>query len=149
MKNAYPFLAMLVFLSLAFTSNAQTSTKPKLFNNFPEKIECNEADLAAIFSTNVGQNINVNFQSGLHFAGNVTSNLVRYSNLQSAVVKSPLFDNAVLSISKAINSDGSVEYTGRIINQNYFDGYQLAKTKTGTYVLTKIETDKILFTCQH
>jgi hypothetical protein len=149
MKNAYPFLAMLVCVFLTFSSNAQTSAKPKLFSTFPEKIECNEANLAAIFSTTAGQFINVDFQSGLHFAGTVTSNSVRYSNLQSAVVKSPNFDNAILSISKATNTDGSVEYTGRIINQNYFDGYQLAKTKTGTYILTKIETDKILFTCQH
>ncbi len=149
MKNLYPFSAVLICLLMAFTSKAQNNIKPKLFSNFPTKIECNEADLADIFNSTAGQSVNINFQSGLYFTGNVTSNIVRYSNLQTAIIKSPLFDNAVLSISKATNVDGTIEYTGRIINTGYFDGYEIAKTKTGTYILTKIETDKVLFTCQH
>ncbi len=149
MKNLYSFLVAVICLSVAYTSNAQTSNKPKLFSAFPDNFECNEADLASVFSSTLGQTINVNFQQGFNFNGLTTNNIVRYSNLQSVTIKSPTFSNAVLSISKATNADGSVEYTGTIVNPDYFDGYKIAKNKMGVYTLTKFETDKVLFTCQH
>ena len=36
---------------------------------------------------------------------------------------------------------------GRIINDKYFDGYELRKSINGTYSLHKIETDQTLHLC--
>jgi hypothetical protein len=36
---------------------------------------------------------------------------------------------------------------GRIINVNYFDGYELRKSAAGNYQLIKIETDKVIQPC--
>jgi hypothetical protein len=149
MKNLKAIFALLVCITLANASNAQTgqTTKPKLFGNYPQIIECNEAELAKMFITPTDHDLTVNFQSTFSFEGRVTNNIVRFSNLQSVFVKSTLLDNAIFSISKATNADGSIEYTGRIINDKYFDGYELKKNTNGTYSLHKIETDQTLHLC--
>ncbi|MBP6431920.1 MAG: hypothetical protein KA319_09145 [Ferruginibacter sp.] len=145
MKNFSVFLITVVCTVLSINSFAQTGTKPKLFSNFPNRIECNEVELANAFSTNVGQTVDFSLLSNL--SGNVTANILRYSNLQSVFIKSTQFDNAIFSLTKATNPDGTIEYSGRIINQNYFDGYELKKNENGTYSLIKIETDQTLHLC--
>jgi hypothetical protein len=149
MKNLKAITALLLCVAMAYTSKAQTgqSTKPKLFGNYPQVIECNEAELAKMFITPTDNNVTVNFQSAFSFEGKVTTNIFRYANLQSVFVKSTLMDNAIFSVSKATNADGSVEYTGRIINDKYFDGYELRKNQNGTYSLYKIETAQTLHHC--
>ncbi|MCC7379373.1 MAG: hypothetical protein IT255_08445, partial [Chitinophagaceae bacterium] len=85
--------------------------------------------------------------SNFNFSGIVTSNIVKYANLQSVVIKSPDFSNTIFSVSKILNDDGTVSYTGRIINQNFFDGFELKKNLAGNYQLIKIETDKVIPVC--
>ncbi|MBL0145547.1 MAG: hypothetical protein IPP48_07100 [Chitinophagaceae bacterium] len=145
--KAFPLMMLSIFITITSFSQSGPAAKPTLFNNFPASIACNEPELERIFSITEGQQIAVVFQNGFTVNGTVTTNIVRYSNLQSVVIKSPQFDNAVFSISKVTNTDRSITYTGRIINQNYFDGYELKKDASGNYTLSKIETDKTLHTC--
>lgn len=146
-----PLTAVLLFLlfnSSTVFSQSNNTSRPKQFSNFPNIINCSEAEISRIFSSAIGQNINLSFSENFSFSGNVTSNVTKYSNLQSAVIKSPAFDNTIFSISKIINADNSISYTGRIINLNYADGYELKKTTAGAYRLIKIETGQVIQDCK-
>ncbi|HAO46617.1 MAG TPA: hypothetical protein DCQ97_06800 [Chitinophagaceae bacterium] len=138
---------MLLFALLATTGYSQTAAKPKQFSNFPDVINCTESELNSIFSSTPGQHISVSFSDNFSFSGDVVNNLVKYSNLRSAVIKSPAFHNSIFSVSRITNSDNSITYVGRILNRDYFDGYELKKNAAGKYQLIKIETDQVMPAC--
>ena len=149
MKKPVPYVLLLLFTFFTLTGFSQTNTsfKPRQFNNFPDVINCSEAALSSIFNSFQGQPVSLSFSDNFLFSGSITSNIVKYGNLQTAVVKSPVFNNSVFSVSKIINKDNSVSYLGRIINKNYFDGYELKKNASNNYQLIKIETDKVMQDC--
>ena len=133
-----------ILLSLPGFCQQTGTVKPKLFNTFPDIINCSVSELASVFNSTEGQNINLSFSNNFIFGGMVISKVTKYSNLQSAIIKSPVFNNAIFHISKRINTDNSITYVGRIINQNYFDGYELKTDAFGNYHLLKIETDSVI-----
>ena len=148
MKHLAPY-AMLLLVCLQSTAGfSQSGNKPKQFSNFPDIINCTETELNKVFTSSAGQTISLSFSDNFTFAGNVTSNLVRYSNLQSANIKSPVFNNSLFNISKRINEDNSITYVGLIVNRDYFDGFELRKNVTGNYQLIKIETDRLIQDCK-
>lgn len=150
MKHLAPY-AMLLFLSFcSVTALSQDNNipKPKQFSNFPDIINCSEAELNSVFNSLPGQNISLSFSNNFLFSGNVISNIVKYSNLQTAVIKSQVFNNTIFCVSKITNKDNSISYVGRIINKDYFDGYELKKNATGTYQLIKMETDQVIQDCR-
>jgi hypothetical protein len=144
---SYALLLLLSFFAVTGFSQNNHDSKPKQFNNFPAVINCSEAVLNSIFNVSTGQNISLSFSDNFLFSGNVTSNLVKYQNLQTAVVKSAGLNNTIFSVSKIINKDKSVSYQGRIINKNYFDGYELKKNAAGNYQLIKIEKENVIQVC--
>jgi hypothetical protein len=77
------------------------------------------------------------------FNGIVTSSIKRYDNLYSVIIKAPGLNNTLLALSKRINDDKTVSYVGRIINENYADGFELRKENTG-YAINKIRTDALI-----
>ena len=149
MKQLAPYAMSILLSVISVTGFSQTGTnpKPKQFNNYPDIINCTEATLSSIFNSSPGQNISLSFSDNFIFSGNVTSNIVKYSNLQTAVIKSPVFTNTIFSVSKIINKDNSISYLGRIINKNYFDGYELKRNAFGNYQLVKMETDRVIPDC--
>ncbi|HMU09207.1 MAG TPA: hypothetical protein PKC54_04330 [Ferruginibacter sp.] len=147
MKQPASCALVLLFVFIATAASSQTIAKPKQFSNFPDVINCSESVLSSVFASAPGQNIILSFSDNFSFSGVVINNLVKYSNLQSAVIRSPNFNNAVLSISKIMNKDNSVSYIGRIINKNYFDGYELKINAAGNYQLVKVETDRVIPDC--
>lgn len=144
----YVFVLMVCLVSSAGFSQVTGTAKPKQFSNFPDVINCSEAELSKVFISSAGQNISLGFSDNFIFSGAVISNVVKYTNLQSANIKSPLFHNSLFNISKRINEDNSISYVGRIVNKNYFDGYELRKDAGGAYQLLKIETDKVIQDCR-
>ena len=150
MKHLAPYAMLLSLSSISLTGLSQNNNtpKPKQFSNFPDIINCSEPELSNIFNVSTGQSISLSFSDNFLFAGNVTSNVVKYSNLQTAVIKSPVFNNTIFSVSKIINKDNSISYLGRIINKEYFDGYELKRNAAGNYQLVKIETDLVIQDCR-
>ncbi len=147
MKHFAPYALSLMLSLIAMTGFSQNSSKPKQFSSFPETINCSEQELSKVFNAAPGQLVTLAFSNNFTFSGSVTSNLVKYSNLRTAVVVSPDYSNTIFSVSKITNNDGSISYIGRIINKNYFDGFELKKNTTGVYQLTKIETDRVIQDC--
>lgn len=149
MKPYAPYALTLSLLFSVVTGFCQTnSQKPKQFSNFPSTINCNEQELAKVFTTSPGQSISLSFSDNFTFSGSVKSNLSKYANLQSAIIVSPDYSNTIFQVSKIINTDGSINYVGTIINKNFFDGFALKKNTSGIYQLTKTETDRVIQDCE-
>ena len=150
MKQPASIAWMLLFALLSISGYSQTGSKPKQFSGFPDVINCTESTLGSVFGKTPGQNISLAFSDNFSFDGTVINNVVRYSNLQSAVVRSPYFNNSIFSISRIINKDNTVSYTGRIVNKDYFDGYELKVDAAGRYQFIKVETGRVIQDCsQH
>jgi hypothetical protein len=151
MKRLIPNALLLLLLCVLFsaTLNAQhsSSEKPALFSKFSTIINCPQAELNKAFTAAANQNINLSFSDNILFSGTVVSNVVKYSNLQTVLIKLPLYADAVFSLSKIIRKDNSVSYTGRIINPKFTDGYILKKDALNNYQLVKIELSGILKDC--
>ena len=144
-----PILA-LVLCFITATSNAQeTSSKPRLFSNYPDKILVPQNSLKDAMNFRAGENVTLQLGSNLVFSGMVISNEFKYSNLRSTIIRSPFFDNAVLAISQITNPDKTITYTGRILNMKASDGYEIKQDLSGTYSLQKFETNRILQDCSY
>ena len=146
-RNVLVLLCILI--SASVKAQTQSGAKPSLFNNYPGKIICSEQELSKVFATTPNQDISLSFSDNFIFSGKVTSNVVKYANLQTAVIKSAVFGDAIFAISRITNADRSTSYIGRIINKNYFDGYELKKDASDNYRLIKIETDRVIEDCNH
>jgi hypothetical protein len=143
----YALFFLLCTLSLKVFSQNNIAPSPSLFYKYPNKIACNETELAKIFSFEKGKDIVINFDNKLLFNGTVLSNITKYNNLQSVVIKSPLFSNAIFHVSKITNPNNTFSYVGRIIQQDFSDGFQIQKNQQGNYELHKIETKKMMPDC--
>ncbi len=146
MKHLASTAMSLLFCLITATSFSQTG-KPALFAAYPATISCTESEINNLFSKVQGQSVAVQFGSGFQFTGVVASNIVKYSNLQSVVIRSSLLNNTIFHVSKRTLADNSLVYIGRIINEAYSDGFELKRTPSGVYQLTKIETNRVIPDC--
>ena len=139
---------LVLFLLQAIFSSAKaqvvTSSRPELFSSYSAKIQAPVMELERVFTVLGGSEIELNFGNKFLFTGTVISSLKRYKNLSSVLVKSSIFNNTLLSISKRTNPDNTITYVAHIINDKYADGYQLKQDSTGNYYFTKIKTTDLI-----
>ena len=142
-------LLLMVCLCTYAASNAQQmpQAKPSLFAAYPSTLNITETCLQNIFSMVKEQEAVIDFGNNLLLPCKVLSNEVKYSNLQTVIIRSSAFDNALFQVSRITNPDLSFTYTGRIINERAADGFEIKKTPGGLYQLKKFETDRILEGC--
>jgi hypothetical protein len=140
-------LLFTIITATGFSQMANSTPKPKLFAAYPESIDCSVSELSRIFTIAQGQQASISFAGNFAFNGTVSSNMAKFSNLQSVVIKSPQFNHAIFHVSKRINSDNSTVYVGRIIHDSFADGYELKRDAAGSYRLQKIETEKVMPEC--
>ena len=148
MKTLKTLFVLLLCLTTAAT-RAQPASKQKLFTNYPETIQLSKNILQNALTVNEGEEVVITFSNEFSFKGTVLSNQKKYDNLQSVMIRSAVFKNAILQLSRIINADKSISYAGRIINPEAGDGYQVKKGKDNTYSLVKFETNKILQDCSY
>jgi hypothetical protein len=141
---------LLVCLCTYATSFAQqpTAAKPKVFDNLPSSITISENLLQSFFSLSPNQETTLDFGSSFTFPCRVLSKQSKYNNLQTVIVKSPSFGNAIFQVSRITNDDNSISFAGRIMNEKAFDGFAIKRADDGTYKLEKFETDKVLDECK-
>ena len=145
-----PLSTILVVLLLCLTATVaftQTNSRPKIFANYPEAVDCATSQLSNAFAAKEGDNITFSFSGNLNITGTVLSNVQKYDNLQSMTIRSATFANAVFQLSKQTNSDNTYSYVGRIMSNEASDGYEIKNDVTGKYTLHKIDQDKILQLC--
>lgn len=124
-------------------SQVQSSNRSQLFRNVSQRVPAKVSELDKAFSAKEGSIVKLQFKN-FDFEGTITSSVKRYDNLYSVVIKSSSLDNAIFSISKRIGGDNTVTYVGRIIHENYSDGYELVQDEDGSYILNKIKTEVLL-----
>lgn len=141
---------LLVCLCTYAASFAQqpTAVKPKVFDNLPASITISESLLQSFFSLSPNQETTLDFGSSFTFPCKVLSKQAKFNNLQTVIVKSPSFGNAIFQVSRITNDDNSISFVGRIMNEKAFDGFAIKKDSDGTYKLEKFETGKILDECK-
>lgn len=128
-------------------SQSRRLAKPTLFDTFPTSVNCTAAQLSSLFTEKKGANINLVLADNLTLSGIVSSNLLKYSNLQTIIIKLPAFKNTLCSLSKQTDKNNNNIYTGRILNPLYTDGFELKPNKGGNYQFTKIDTERIFANC--
>ena len=119
--------------------NEPDRNKPKLFQHLPEYFPVNVDNINSMLNSQTGNNISLNLsaESSLQFEGRVISNASKYENsIYSVVIKSTNFEGARLTLSKIINPDGSIKYTGRLMSLQHGDLYEL-QTRENRLFLVK------------
>lgn len=119
--------------------NEPDYNRPKLFNNLPEKISFNPESFFSLQNKQAGAPVSISLsdEQQIPFEGTFVSSAERNAGkLQSLVIRSTNYSGATFSMSKVINADGSVVYTGRWISFKHGDIYVLQKSD-GRYFLVK------------
>ncbi|MBS1744185.1 MAG: hypothetical protein JST81_14225 [Bacteroidetes bacterium] len=148
MKTLKTLFSLLLCLTTAVAfSQKSDQGKQKFFASYPESIQLSKNILQNTMNASEGEEVIVSFTSDFRFKGTVISNLKKYDNLQSVMIKSPVFGNAIFQLSRITNPDKSFSYTGRIINPEAADGYEIKKDKYDNYSFVKFETKRILQDC--
>jgi hypothetical protein len=142
LTKAFVLIALSV---ITYNSKAQQPKQlPKLFNGVENKISYPKGELEKIFTKTKGNKFHISLAGNFNFTGTIVSSVQRYSNLKSYIIKSDALNGAMFSISKRTNNDNSVTYVGRIVNDNYSDGYELKVDASGNYFLNKINMHELL-----
>ena len=148
MKTRINLTLLMLFLTAGSVFSQKTSTgKQQFFADYPASIEVSSNILQNAFSAVPGSTVSIPFSNQFISSGTVLSNEVKYANLQSVIIKSAAFGNALFQISKIINDDKSITYTGRIVHHDALDGYELKKDNNNHYRIQKFETNKVLQDC--
>lgn len=89
----------------------------------------------------------IELADGFTFTGEVITNEQVYSNLQTLIVRTTQYNNAVMQISRQTLQDGSVSFAAHIFANRSTDGFQLKRANNGSYLLQKFETALVLQDC--
>ncbi|MBC7866076.1 MAG: hypothetical protein H7X88_00965 [Gloeobacteraceae cyanobacterium ES-bin-316] len=140
-------LFVLCLTTAAVTAQQKNTDRSPSFANFSATIQLSENTLSNALSLSKGQEALLNLGNDFIFPGTVLSNENVFHNLQTIIIRSSAYNNAVLQISRQLNEDKSISYAGRIFGNGSADGYELKKSSDGNYILQKFETGKILQDC--
>jgi hypothetical protein len=96
-----------------------------------------------------GQSVAIRFNEKFVFTGKVMSNELKYSDLQSMIVKSDIYPNTLFQLSKITDEGTKVKYVGRIINSDALEVFEIRNDMADNYQLQRIDLDRILQDCSY
>ncbi len=140
-------LLVLCLTTAAVTAQSTNPAPTEVFSNQAQSIALSESTLTNAMLFAKGQKASIHFSDDFIFPGEVMSNDQVYPNLQTIIVRSSTFNNALLQISKQTNDDQSISYVAQIFGNKSKDGFQLKRSSNGNYTLQKFETAIILQDC--
>lgn len=139
---------LLLCLTSAVASAQTQSPANAQFASHSNNIPVKQNILSETFSKLKGQAIDLSFSSTFKFPGTVVSQQKVYDNLHIIIIRSSAFNQAMMQISKQINPDRTVTYTGKIFSNGGSDGYSIVPDGKGDYLLQKFEKSVVLQDCQ-
>ena len=145
-KYSKTLLAVLLSASSLASFAQMNDRRPQLYSSRPQSINIDKNIFANVLDATEGKEISVRLSDNFTFNGTVISNLKKYNKLHTVMVRSNENATSILQIT-LINENNNISYTGRIINSNAADGYEI-KNNNGAYSLQKFETLKILDPCK-
>ena len=162
MKNASTAVLCLSLVLSAFVSNGQNQkiplnepdyNRPKIFQNLPDSIPVDANTLSGLFNAAKGESVAPTFANRSSAAtfllrgeiisktDNTTNNLQsrnvnQVSNTSTLILKLSDYNSTNFTLSKITSPDGTIKYTGRIINFRSGDLFVLQNVN-GNLVLVK------------
>ena len=146
MNILFKTFCLVALITIANFCSAQSSRalRPDLFGGFSQKMATPLSELDKAFTAKAGTPVALRLSDQFSFSGIVFSSVTKFNSLSTVIIKSAALHNTLLCISKRINDDNSVTYVGRIINEQYGDGYELKKDVQGNYSFNKIRTADLI-----
>ncbi len=140
-------LSLLCLITATVTAQQSNPAPAAAFSDQPSSITLNELTLSKAMLFAKGDQASIRLSDNFLFTGEVVSNEQVFANLQTIIVRSAVYSNALLQISKQTNADMSVNYAAQIFGNRSTDGFQLKKSTDGNYKFEKFETASILQDC--
>lgn len=109
--------------------------KSSLFTNLPDKFTIKNSLIEDLFSGPDSGSVKILLSVNNFFEGTITERIQRNENVVTLNIKSSNYDGALLTISKVLNSNKELTYTGRIVSMQY-----------GDVLILKKESDRFFFT---
>ena len=138
------FLIMLLPAGKGFS---QVVKKGSTLKSFPEKIHCRAAEFNKAFLVDKGEAVQLSFSDNFNFDGKMQSDVMKYNNLQSVIIRSPNLNNAVFHLLKITAEDNSISYSGQIIDPQSGEFYLLEKDTDGAYSFVKNTIENVRPVC--
>src|SRR3989442_9477239 len=107
--------------------------KAALFNRLPEKFSANIPVIENLFAGSASRTVKIPLPGNNFFEGTILEKVQKNPNAISINIQLYNYDGALLTLSKITNNDGSVTYTGRIVNIRYADVFTLTKENNQFY----------------
>ncbi|RTL58445.1 MAG: hypothetical protein EKK37_08900 [Sphingobacteriales bacterium] len=117
--------------------------KKTLFSSAAERISITTNQIQNLFSLPTGKGTSIRFAGNLQLVGQVVTN-EQQPNLQTFTMKCTNYPGALLTISKVTLQDGSVMYTGAILNHQSKDIIMLEKDDAGNYAWQKKNLSELI-----
>lgn len=145
MKLIPKSLGVLLLCLTTAISFAQKATKEILFSKLPQEIQVNQQVLSAAFQHKEKELVSISFTAQFTIKGKVISNEMKYSNLQTIIIRTDA--DVLVSLSKQWLPDNVISYSGRIMSQKASDGFLLKNEAHKKFFLEKFATENILQDC--
>lgn len=117
--------------------------KQALFSNAAERVSTDVNLIQNLFNLKTGVGTTIKFASNLQLVGHIVSN-EQENNLQSITMRCTNFPGALLTLSKVTLEDGTITYTGAILNHQSKDIIMLEKDDAGNYAWQKKNMSELI-----
>jgi hypothetical protein len=120
--------------------NEPDYNKPLLFRNLPDSIPVKLSSFERAIDFAAGEDVSVNISDNVQFPfqGKVMSTASKYGNsIQSVVIKSNVYEGAGLTISKVTDSNGNIQFTGRIVSMKSGDLFELVNVNNNYFLVKR------------
>ena len=112
--------------------NQQIADKPLLFASLPQKLECNLEEVDRLFMSEPSQKMQLHLNNYLQLDGVVAEKIQRTPEILSVNFKASNYGGALFNISRIIQN-GTIRYSGRIINKDNGDVLMMIKENEKYY----------------
>jgi hypothetical protein len=116
--------------------NQPDLNKPKLFNDLPDRIDCNLTNLVKLFDLQLGETATISLTANFSLIGTVVST-ANNENAVSVVIRSTNRPGARMTFTKVTNADNTIKYIGRIMSLQHGDTYQIIAENNHYYFQKK------------
>lgn len=118
------------------SAKEKNADKKAVFMNVAERTSTDVNLMQSLFNLTTGQGTTIKLSDNLQLMGHVVS-VEQQASTQSITLRSTNFPNTVFTLSKVTAADGSVSFTGAVINHQSKDIIMLEQEQDGKYAWTK------------
>ena len=123
-----------------------TASQPLLFKNLQSKTSCPLSVIDKSFSYNKGRQIILNIDADLTIAGEVLEKSQPDPQVETINVRCTNYSNALLTLSRIKQEDGSISYTG-ILHSRTSGDVLLLVNENGHYYFKKQQHSLVIADC--